>query len=48
MATRLPDAQGHFDRFGGRYVPEALFAALDQLDHEFRVGAGRPGVHSTS
>jgi tryptophan synthase beta chain len=42
MTTRLPDAQGHFDRFGGRYVPEALFAALDQLDHEFRVALTDP------
>ncbi len=26
-----PDAGGHFGRFGGRYVPEALIAALDEL-----------------
>ncbi len=45
MTTRMPDAQGHFDRFGGRYVPEALFAALDQLDSEFRVALGRSRVH---
>ena len=31
----LPDASGHFDRFGGRFVPEALYAALLQLEHEF-------------
>ncbi len=42
MTTRMPDAQGHFDRFGGRYVPEALFAALDQLDNEFRVALADP------
>ena len=24
----LPDAAGHFGRFGGRFVPEALQAAL--------------------
>ncbi len=29
-ATR-PDAAGHFGRFGGRFVPEALVAALDEL-----------------
>ena len=28
----LPDARGHYDIFGGKYVPEALHAALDQLD----------------
>jgi tryptophan synthase beta chain len=32
----LPDAAGHFGRFGGRFVPEALIAALDQLDREYR------------
>ena len=42
MATRLPDAQGHFDRFGGRFVPEALFAALDQLEQEFRSAQADP------
>ncbi len=26
-----PDATGHFGRFGGRFVPEALIAALDEL-----------------
>lgn len=31
----LPDASGHFDVFGGRYVPEALQAALAQLETEF-------------
>ena len=27
----LPDAAGHFGRHGGRFVPEALVAALDEL-----------------
>ena len=31
----LPDAAGHFDLFGGKYVPEALYAALAQLEAEF-------------
>ncbi len=26
-----PDARGHFGRYGGRFVPEALIAALDEL-----------------
>jgi tryptophan synthase beta chain len=30
-AGAVPDASGHFGRFGGRFVPEALFAALDEL-----------------
>ncbi|MBI4944249.1 MAG: tryptophan synthase subunit beta, partial [Actinobacteria bacterium] len=25
----------YFGRFGGRFVPEALVAALDELDREF-------------
>ncbi|HWB35907.1 MAG TPA: pyridoxal-phosphate dependent enzyme, partial [Rugosimonospora sp.] len=32
----LPDAAGHFGKFGGRFVPEALIAALEQLDREYR------------
>ncbi len=27
-----PDATGHFGRFGGRFMPEALIAPLDELD----------------
>jgi tryptophan synthase beta chain len=30
-ATTLPDARGRFGRFGGRYVPEVLIPALDEL-----------------
>ena len=33
-ATRVsvvPDASGHFGRFGGRFMPEALVAPLDEL-----------------
>ncbi|HEY8452877.1 MAG: tryptophan synthase subunit beta [Micromonosporaceae bacterium] len=29
--TALPDERGHWGRFGGRFVPEALVAALDEL-----------------
>lgn len=32
----LPDASGHFGIFGGRYVPETLIKALDELTHEYR------------
>jgi tryptophan synthase beta chain len=35
-ATLLPDTGGHFGRYGGRFVPEALVAALDQLDRAYR------------
>ena len=30
-----PDAAGRFGDFGGRYVPETLMPALEQLEHEF-------------
>ena len=35
-AGLLPDVSGHFGRFGGRFVPEALIAALDELDAAYR------------
>jgi len=38
----LPDAGGHFDGFGGQYVPEALMAALAQLEAEFERALGDP------
>ncbi|MBI1799933.1 MAG: tryptophan synthase subunit beta, partial [Candidatus Eisenbacteria bacterium] len=31
-----PDATGHFGPFGGRFVPETLIHALDQLEAEYR------------
>ncbi len=31
----LPDKHGHFDQFGGRFVPEALWAALSELEIAF-------------
>ncbi len=35
-AGLMPDATGHFGRYGGRFVPEALIAALDSLDAAYR------------
>ncbi len=38
-ATRtasVPDAAGHFGPFGGRFVPETLMRALDELDSAYR------------
>ena len=31
----LPDEKGRFGEFGGRFVPETLIAALDQLEAEY-------------
>ncbi|MEX0655088.1 MAG: tryptophan synthase subunit beta [Phycisphaeraceae bacterium] len=35
LLRTLPDAAGHYGRFGGVYVPETLHAALDQLINEY-------------
>ncbi|HEU5322973.1 MAG TPA: tryptophan synthase subunit beta [Methylomirabilota bacterium] len=32
----LPDARGHFGRFGGRFVPETLMAPLIDLERAFK------------
>ena len=34
--ARLPDANGHFGRFGGRFVPETLMSPLIELERAFR------------
>ncbi len=30
-AAQFPDQRGRYGKFGGRYVPETLVAALDRL-----------------
>ncbi len=35
-AGLVPDATGHFGKFGGRFMPEALVPALDELDAAYR------------
>src|SRR3954454_21975081 len=30
--TSMPDAKGRFGRFGGKYAPETLMPALDELE----------------
>jgi tryptophan synthase beta chain len=34
-SERVPDATGHFGPYGGRFVPETLIHALDQLADEY-------------
>ena len=31
----MPDKRGHFEEFGGKYVPETLIPALDELEQEY-------------
>ena len=42
--TAMPDARGRFGAFGGRFVPETLMDALDQLAAGLRGGQRRPRV----
>ncbi len=35
ISARVPDDAGRFGEFGGRYVPETLVHALDQLEQEY-------------
>jgi tryptophan synthase beta chain len=42
----LPDATGHFDIFGGKFVPEALYAALIQLENEFHAAIADPAFNA--
>ena len=31
----LPDERGHFEQFGGKFVPETLIPALEELEHQY-------------
>jgi len=35
MRNKIPDKTGHFGIFGGRFVPETLIYALDELEKEY-------------
>ena len=40
--SSVPDTFGRFGRFGGRYVPETLSAAIDQLEQAYKVAIADP------
>jgi OOP family OmpA-OmpF porin len=40
--SAVPDALGRFGKFGGRYVPETISAALDQLEREYAAATADP------
>jgi tryptophan synthase beta chain len=40
--SAVPDASGHFGRFGGRLAPEALMSALDELTAEYAAAKADP------
>jgi len=39
LKDMLPDKFGHFGVFGGRFVPETLIFALDELTHEYKLAS---------
>jgi tryptophan synthase beta chain len=43
--SAVPDAQGRFGAFGGRYVPETLMEALQQLTREYERACADPEFH---
>lgn len=40
--SALPDKSGHFDQFGGKFVPEALHAAISELEDAFHEAQDDP------
>ncbi len=46
MTYAQPDATGHFGRFGGRFMPEALVAPLDELDRAWTEAKADPAFMS--
>jgi tryptophan synthase beta chain len=46
VATALPDARGRFGTYGGRYVPEVLIPALDELADAWSELRDDPGFRS--
>jgi tryptophan synthase beta chain len=43
QVSALPDRSGHFGRFGGRFMPEALIAAHDELTAAWQDAMADPG-----
>jgi len=44
--AQVPDAAGRFGRFGGRYVPETLTRALEQLTDEYDAAVRDPNFQT--
>ncbi len=42
----IPDVRGRFGEFGGRYVPETLVPALDELENEFNTAWNDPAFRA--
>ena len=46
VGTHPPDARGRFGRFGGRFVPETVMAALDELEAAVEDALADPAFHA--
>ncbi|MHA3703026.1 tryptophan synthase subunit beta [Jatrophihabitans sp. YIM 134969] len=46
MTATVPDATGHFGPYGGRFVPEALVAAIDELTEAFHATQADPAFRA--
>ncbi|MFO6453944.1 MULTISPECIES: tryptophan synthase subunit beta [unclassified Aeromicrobium] len=44
--SALPDGPGHFGRFGGRFMPEALIAPLDEITREWEAAQADPAFRN--
>ena len=44
--SRVPDARGRFGPYGGRFVPETLMFALEQLDAAYREAKADPAFQA--
>ncbi|MEA2524367.1 MAG: tryptophan synthase beta chain [Thermomicrobiales bacterium] len=42
----LPDARGRFGQFGGRYAPETLMPALEELEEAYRAARSDPAFQA--
>ena len=43
--TDVPDLSGHFGEFGGRFAPETLVPALEELTEEYEKARKDPDFH---
>ena len=44
--SHVPDARGRFGPYGGRFVPETLMFALEQLDAAYRAAQADPAFNA--
>ncbi len=44
--SELPDARGYFGEFGGRFVPETIIPALDELESAYADAIADPAFHA--